>query len=74
LKKSKNLPVWLSKMVLAQHFCTGYQGWQKTQQSLTLVVDWPDGLIGPCGLLLLVSHLLQSQFQFYGHGWEKVNN
>jgi hypothetical protein len=37
-------------------------------------VDWLDILIGPGGLLLVVSDLLQSQFQFYGSGWEKVNN
>jgi hypothetical protein len=34
----------------------------KALQSLTPVVDWLDNLISPCGLLLVVSHLLQSQF------------
>ncbi len=46
----------------------------KAQQSLTPAVDWLDGLIGWCGLLVVVSHVSQSQFQFYGWGWEKVNN
>jgi hypothetical protein len=32
-------------------------------------------LIGPCGLLVVVSHIWQSQFQFYGWGWgEKKTN
>jgi hypothetical protein len=46
----------------------------RLEQSLTPAVDWLDCLIYPGGLLLVVSHLLQSQFQFYGWGWEKVNN
>jgi hypothetical protein len=29
-----------------QHFCMGFGGWPKTQQSLTPAVDWLDGLIG----------------------------
>jgi hypothetical protein len=66
MKKSQNVLVWLSKMVLVQHFWSGCQGWQQAQQSLTPAVDWLDGLIGPGGLLILVSHLFQSQFQFYG--------
>jgi hypothetical protein len=33
---------------------------------LALAIDWQDGLIGPGGLLLVVSNLLQPQFQFYG--------
>jgi hypothetical protein len=74
MKKSQNELVWLSKMVLAQHFCTGCWGWQKAQQSLKPAVNWWDSLIGPGGLLLVVvvSHLLQSHFQFYRWGWEKV--
>jgi hypothetical protein len=72
MKKSQNMLVWLSKMVLAQHFCRWYQGWQEAQQcQVAKPVDCLHGLIGPNGLLLLVSHLLQSQFQFYGWGWEK---
>ncbi len=67
---SQNMPVLLSKMVLAQHFSTGSWGWKKAQQSLTPAVDWLNDLIGPGGLLLVVSHLLQSHFQFYGWGWE----
>jgi hypothetical protein len=36
---------------------------KKAQQSLTpALLDWLDGLIGPSGLLLLIS---QSLFQFY---------
>jgi hypothetical protein len=48
--------VWLSKMDLAQQFCTWCcWGWQKAQQSLTFAVDWLDCLIGLCGLSLIVS-------------------
>ncbi len=32
---------------------------------LALAIDWQDGLIGSGGLLLVVSNLLQPQFQFY---------
>jgi hypothetical protein len=31
-------------------------------------------LIGLGELLSVISHLLQSQFQFYGWGWEQVKN
>jgi hypothetical protein len=74
MKKSQNEPVWLSKMVLAQHFCTGCWGQQKAQQSLKPAVNWWDSLIDLGGLLLVVvvSDLLQSHFQFDGWGWEKV--
>jgi hypothetical protein len=37
MKKSENMLVWLSKMVLGQHFCTVCQGWEMAQQSLTPV-------------------------------------
>jgi hypothetical protein len=82
------MPVWLSKMVSAQHlelqprhaglaqqngFGTAFRttaylhrGWQKAQQSLTPAVNWLDSFISPDGLPLLVSHLLQSKFQFHG--------
>jgi hypothetical protein len=39
---------------------------KKTDETLTPAVDWLDALIGPRGLLLLISDLLQFQFQFYG--------
>jgi hypothetical protein len=39
---------------------------EKSLAKLTPAIDWLDGLIGPGGLLLVASHLLQSQFQFYG--------
>jgi hypothetical protein len=35
LKKSQNMPVWLSKMVLAYHCCAICWGQQTPQQSLT---------------------------------------
>ncbi len=44
----------------------------RTHQTLTPAVDWLDNLIGPGGLLLVVSHLLQSQFQFDEGSWKKV--
>jgi hypothetical protein len=34
--------------------------------------DWLDTLIGPGGLLLVVFHHLNSQFQFYWWGWRNV--
>ncbi len=58
---SQNMVVWLSKMVLAQHFFTGCRSWQKVQQRPTPAVDWPEyGLIGPSGLLLVDGRLLES--------------
>jgi hypothetical protein len=51
MKKSQNMWVWLSRMVLTQHSCTGCWGWQKARQSLTPAVDWLDGLIAPDELL-----------------------
>jgi hypothetical protein len=44
-RKVKNMAVWLRKIVLAVHFCTGCRA--------TPAVDWLDSLIGPSGLLLL---------------------
>jgi hypothetical protein len=64
MKKSQNMPVSLSKMVLAQHFCTGCCDLPKPQQSLIPAVNWLYGLIGPGGLLLVISQHLQSPFQF----------
>jgi hypothetical protein len=51
-EKSKHAGLLLVKMVLAQHFCTG---WLKEQYNLTPVVDWLLDLIHPGGLLLVVS-------------------
>jgi hypothetical protein len=57
MKKSQNMPVLLSKMVLAQKvFTDGEVG--KAQESLTPVVDWQNGLIGPSGCQLVVFYLL----------------
>jgi hypothetical protein len=53
------MPVWLSKMVLAQHFCTGCRGWYKAHQTLTPAIDWLDSLIGADGLLNSSSTKLQ---------------
>jgi hypothetical protein len=44
---------------------------KRYSKSLTLAIDWLDGLTGPSGLLLIFSHLLQ--FLLYGWGWKKVN-
>ncbi len=57
MKKSQNMLVWLTKMALAQHFCTRGKGWWKAQQSLKPAVNWQDSSVGPCGLLLVVSHV-----------------
>jgi hypothetical protein len=34
MKKSQNTSIWLSKVFLAQQFCTWCWGWQKTQHTL----------------------------------------
>jgi hypothetical protein len=69
------MPVWLNKMVLAQHNCIACGGWYMAQQrrcDQTLLIrsvsDRPIVMIGPSGLLLVVPHLFAavSQFQFYG--------
>jgi hypothetical protein len=51
MKKSQHMSV------LAEHFCTVCWGWCEAQQSLTPAVDWLDSLIGPRGLVLVVSHV-----------------
>jgi hypothetical protein len=51
---------------LSPAFLHRMQKLAKGTAKLTPAVDWLDGLIGLHGLLLVVSHLLQSQFQFYG--------
>jgi hypothetical protein len=51
------------------------KGWENAQHSLTPVVDWLDGLIGPGGLPSKVSQTFCSlSFQFYRQGWVKANN
>jgi hypothetical protein len=61
MKKSENMLIWLSKMVLVRttllHCLLRLV---KAQQSLKPVVDWLDSLIGLGGgfsFLLVVSHL-----------------
>jgi hypothetical protein len=70
-RKVKTCQFGSTKWFWAQHFFTRCWGWQKAQQRLRPAVDWLDGLIGPGELLVVVSHILQSQFQFYGWGWGK---
>ncbi len=41
---------------------------------LHLVVYWPNIMIGPGGLLLVVATYLQSRFQFYRWRCNKINN
>ncbi len=38
------------------------------------VSDWVDGLIGPSGLLLVVSHLRAVPVSLLWWGWKKVSN
>jgi hypothetical protein len=66
------MPVWLGKLVVAHRFFFGTRcwGWQKAEQSLTPAFDSLDCLICAGPLLLVVSSL----FQFYGWGWEKIND
>jgi hypothetical protein len=47
---------WHSRMVLAPAFATGCRGWYMAQQSVTSAADWLDRLIGPGGLLLVVTN------------------
>jgi hypothetical protein len=68
---SQNVLVWLSKMVWHNIFAPDAETGKRHKESLTPAVDWLDALIGPGGLLLLLSDLLQSQFQFYGWGQNK---
>jgi hypothetical protein len=62
--------VWLNEKVLAQHFCTIWSGWQKGTTKRN-TVDWLDGQIVSSGFI--VAYILQSQFQFYGGGWEEIS-
>jgi hypothetical protein len=67
--------VWLSKMLLAHHFCTDSMlrlANGTAKPNLTHAVEWLDGFIGADGLPLIVSHLLQFQFLLVRLG--KVNN
>jgi hypothetical protein len=68
---SQNVLVWLSKMVWHNIFAPDAETGKRHRESLTPAVDWLNALIGPGGLLLLLSDLLQSQFQFYGWGQNK---
>jgi hypothetical protein len=34
MKISQNMSVWLNQMVLAQHFCTIWSGWEKVTSKL----------------------------------------
>ncbi len=49
-EENSKMPFWHKKVVLVQHFPHDDED---AQQSL----DWLDSLIGPGGLLLLVSHM-----------------
>jgi hypothetical protein len=67
MKKSENMPVWLRKMVLAQHNCTQMRclvkgtatlctcrtGCNKYDLTGAHVSDWLIIMIGPGGLLLV---------------------
>jgi hypothetical protein len=54
VKKSKNMPVWLSKMGFGPVFLHRLV---KCTAKLNTTVDWLDSLIAPGGLLLVVSQL-----------------
>jgi hypothetical protein len=44
MKKSQNMPIWLIKMVLTQHYYTGYWGWQRYNKAYTCywMAKWLD--------------------------------
>jgi hypothetical protein len=48
--------------------CTWCCGWPNALHSLTPTLDWPYKLIGPSGLLLVISHLYSHNFHVYGWG------
>jgi hypothetical protein len=80
-KKSQNIPVWLSKMVLARHFATGSLLRKLVDRKSVVIItiwlllpvfDWSIIMIGRGGLLLPSNSwwspttYLQSQFSFSG--------
>ncbi len=65
--KTKIGSAWFWPSISMQNVEAG----ERYSKSLTLAMDWLDGLTGPSGLLLIISYLLQ--FQFYGWGWKKIN-
>jgi hypothetical protein len=69
----KHFPTGSVKMAMGHHFCSICWGWQKLQHSLTPVLNRPDILIDPSGLLLVGSDLLLSKVDDYGWGLESVN-
>jgi hypothetical protein len=86
MKISQNIPVWLSKMVLARHFATcsflrRLAEWKSVVIIMIWLVlpvfDWPIITIRRGGLLLprnswwSPTTYLQSQFSFYGWGCRK---
>jgi hypothetical protein len=56
-------------MVLAQHFCISFRGWENVRQSLTPDGDSLNRLIGPGGLVAISS----PSFNFVGRVGKKVN-
>jgi hypothetical protein len=51
MKKSENMLIWLSKMVLVRTLLHSLPRQVKAQQSLKPAVDWLDSLIGLGGFL-----------------------
>jgi hypothetical protein len=60
MKKNEGILVWLCKMDCHNIFAQDAEAGKRHSKASHLL------LIGPGGLQLVVSHLLQSQFQFYG--------
>jgi len=56
MKKSQNILVLVEQNDFNPTFLLMMMSYQKAQQSLTPIVDWLNGLIGPNGLLLIVFH------------------
>jgi hypothetical protein len=48
-------------------------GGESNKYDLTSVFEWPNIMVGPGGLLLLVPTYFQSRFQFYGWGCKYSN-
>ncbi len=71
MKKSQNKPVWLSNMVLDSIFARDSEAGERHSKAWHLLLIgqmvWlAHGLIGPSGLQLVVSYLVQSRFYFMG--------
>jgi len=86
MKKIQRMPVWLRKIVLAQHNCAGYyHGWYEAQQRCAPEKKRKKSAINVIWLLLSVSDWPRSfvispppicypSLQFYWWGYKRLHN